>query len=41
MRGFIAGVIFTLVAEGALAVSIMMNRAKENNKNETDCSNCS
>ena len=36
MKGFIAGVIFTLVAESALAVSIIINRAKEN-KNETDC----
>ena len=36
MKRFIAGVIFTLVAESALAVSIIMNRAKEN-KNETDC----
>ena len=37
MKGFISGVIFTLVAESALAVSIIMNKAKENNKNETDC----
>ena len=35
MRKFIAGIMFTLVAESALAVSIIMNRAKEN-KNETD-----
>lgn len=29
MKGFIAGVIFTLVSEGAVAVAILANKIKE------------
>ena len=34
MKGFFAGVIFTIVAEGAIAVTIIVNKIMEGADNE-------